>query len=54
VQRVWARSSGEGTVLTCGGALSQGQAKAGRAWLAFVDTLPKAGGPSLDSLSIGK
>jgi hypothetical protein len=52
VQRVWARSSDEGTVLTCGGALSQGQAKAGRAWLAFVDTLPKAGGPSLDSLHI--
>ena len=52
VQRVWARSSGEGTVLTCGGALSQGQAKAGRAWLAFVDTLPQAGGPSLDSLHI--
>lgn len=52
VQRMWARSSGEGTAVTCGGALSQGQTSAGRAWLAFVDNLPKAGGPSLDSFRI--
>jgi len=52
VQRVWARTSDEGTAVTCGGALSQNQTKAGRDWLAFVDTLPKAGAPSGDSLLI--
>jgi hypothetical protein len=53
VQRMWARRTGEGAAVTwCGGALAQNQTKAARAWLAFVDNLPKAGAPSLDSVQI--
>ena len=53
VQRMWARKLSEGAAVTwCGGALAQNHAKAARAWLAFVDNLPNAGAPSLDSLQI--
>jgi hypothetical protein len=53
VQRMWARRSGERAAVTwCGGALAQNPTKAARGWLAFVDNLPKAGAPSVDSLQI--
>ena len=53
VQRMWARTAVEGAPVTwCGVALSQNQTKAERAWLAFVDNLPKAGAPSLSSVQI--
>ena len=53
VQRMWARKLIEGTAVTyCGGALAQNHTKAARAWLAFVDNLPKAGAPTHDSVLI--
>ena len=53
VQRMWARKLSEGAAVTwCGGALAQNHMKAARAWLAFVDNLPKAGAPTVDSVQI--
>jgi hypothetical protein len=56
VRRKWARAcseEGRTDVTLCGGAISQNQAKAERAWRVFVDTVLVVGRPTLESLRIG-
>ena len=55
VRRKWARAcseQGRTDVTLCGGAISQDQPNAERAWRVFVDTVLVVARPALDSLRI--